>query len=119
MFLKRRLENQYRQFIFSFKSISLPNWLDGRLFKITLSSFVVLFGILYLFQTNNTAASGYEINRLEKQIDGLSSEIQKNEIAIAQEGSMVNIQTRLSVADMIPASDIKFIDLSAGSVALR
>lgn len=119
MSLKRRLENQYQQFAFAVKTITLPAWFNHSLVKVGLASTVILFGVLYLLQTSTTATGGYEIRNLEKQADALSDEIQKVEIAVAEEGSMPNIQKRLSAVNMVAVESIKFVAPVGGAVALR
>ncbi len=119
MSLKRRLENQYQQFTFAVKTITLPAWFSHSLVKAGLVSVTILFGVLYLLQTSNTATSGYEIRNLEKQADALSAEIQKVEIAVAEESAMPNIQKRLSSVGMVPVEKIKFVASVGGAVALR
>lgn len=119
MSLKRRIENQYQHFTFALQTIALPEWFNSSLVKAGLGSLVVLFGVLYLLQTSTTANGGYEIRNLEKQTDALTTEIQKVEIAVAEEGSMPNIQKRLSSVDMVAVENIKFVAPIGGAVALR
>ena len=119
MSLKRRLENQYQQFTYAVKTIALPAWIDNSLVKVGLIGVVALFGVLYLLQTSATAAHGYEIHSLEKQVDAMASEVQKVEIAIAEESAMPNIERRLSAINMVKVEKINFAAPVGGSVALR
>ncbi len=119
MSLKRRLENQCQQFAFAIKSIDLPVWFNHSLVKAGLLSVTILFGVLYLLQTSTTATGGYEIRNLENKTDALSDEIQRVEIAVAEEGSMPNIQKRLSSVNMVAVENIKFVAPVGGAVALR
>ena len=119
MSLKRRLENQYQQFAFAIKTIALPAWFNHSLVKFGLVGATILFGVLYLLQTGITATGGYQIHDLEKQVDALSTDIQKVEIAVAEESAMPNIQKRLSSVNIVPVEQIKFVSPIGGAVALR
>jgi hypothetical protein len=119
MSLKRRLEDQYQQFSFAVRTITLPVWFNHSLVKAGLASATILFGVLYLLQTSVTATSGYEIRNLEKQTDVLTDEIQKVEIAVAEQSAMPNIQKRLSSVNMVVVENIKFVAPVSGAVALR
>lgn len=119
MSLKRRLENQYQQFSFAVKTVALPEWIDNTLVKVGLAGVTILFGVLYLLQTSMTAAGGYEIHSLENKVDALADEIQKVEIAVAEESAMPNISKRLSSVNMVKVEKIKFVAPAGGTVALR
>lgn len=119
MSLKRRLENQYQQFVFAIKTISLPECFNHSSIKISLTLTTILFGVLYLLQVSTTATGGYEIRKLETQTDALITEIQKIEIAVAEESAMPNIQKRLSSVNMVPVENITFVEPVGSVVALR
>lgn len=119
MSLKRQLENQYRNLMYSLKTMAMPVWLDAIWVKATLLSVVVLFGFMYLVQTNNTATSGYEIHNLEKQLSILDTDVQKIEIAIASESAMPNIQKRLQGTNMVGVEKIFHLSVVGAEVAMR
>ncbi len=119
MSLKRQIENQYRNLMYSLQTMEMPAWLDAMWVKTTLMSVVVLFGFLYLVQTSNTATSGYEIHNLEKQLSALNTDVQKLEIATAAESSMSNIQKRLRGVDMVGVEKIYHLSVVGSAVAMR
>ena len=119
MSLKRRLENQYHNFSSALHTVSLPDWVYKISTKIGLGVFLVVFGVLYLLQTSATAAGSYEIHNLEKQVDVMSADIQKVEIAIAEESAMPNLEKRLTALNLVTAKDVVIVAPAAGTMALR
>jgi len=119
MSLKRRLENQYQRFAFAVRTTSFPDWLSHPATRIGLAVVVLFFGVLYLLQISTTSTGGYAIRDLEKKVDTLSTEIQKVQIAVAEESAMPSIQKRLLGANMVKVEKIKFVNPVGGSVALR
>lgn len=117
--LKRQLENQYRNLMYSLRTMEMPIWLDAVWVKVGLMSVVVLFGFMYLVQTSNTATSGYEIHNLEKQLTILNTDVQKLEIAMTSESSMPNIQKRLQGVNMIGVEKIYHLSVVGAAVAMR
>lgn len=117
--LKRQLENQYRNLMYSLRTMEMPVWLDAVWVKATLMSVVLLFGFMYLVQTSNTATSGYEIHNLEKQLSVLDTDVQKLEIVVATESSMPNIQKRLQGTNMVGVEKIYHLSVVGSAVAMR
>ena len=85
-------------------SFALPGWLTGRVSRVVLGSLVVVMAVAYAVQINSLSTSGYAIHTLEKQINGLQSEVQTLNTNIAAAQSLTTIQKRLAGLDLVPGS---------------
>lgn len=94
-------------------------WLLSATCRFAFGAFVVVFGILYVAQTNAFSTKGYEINEIEGQIQALEQENQKLEFEIATHGSMQSIQSRLPSLDLVAVDGVKYVTLTGSAVARR
>ena len=53
------------------KNMAMKRWLLGRTFRTSLVVFFLLFGFLYLIQTNAVSSRGYELSDLETRVQQL------------------------------------------------
>lgn len=88
-------------------------------FRFCLVMFIVVFGFLYIWQTNAVSTKGYEISDLEQKIKELEQENRKLDVHIAEYSSMQSIQTRLASAHLVPAENVEYITLVGTEVAQR
>lgn len=88
-------------------------------FRAVLSLCVVLFGFMYVWQTNTVSTKGYMISDLERQIQDLEHETRRLEVDIAKHTSMRSIQERLSEVDLVVASEIEYVSVIGNAVAKR
>ena len=115
-----RLQNHYFGLVNSLTTINFPAWLTGAGARLTLVAAVLIFGILYLFQTGNTAVAGYQIHDLENQSADLSDQIKNLEIQVADYSSLSYIKTRVNELDMVAVASFKNLSpAGAAVVALR
>lgn len=82
--------------------------------------FVIIFvGVLYVMQTSNLSARGYEIGDLQKQITLLEQDNQKLEYEIANQQSMKNLEQRVKKLNLVAVGDIEYAKLLGNEVAVR
>ncbi len=117
MSLKRQIQFKYKNFITSLRAISLPKWVTSKSTRVILSLTIISFGIAYVLNTTSSATSGYEMNKLEKQVEALEIEVQKLQVEVASNSSIGNIQTRLTKLNMVEATGIKYFTLKNTAVA--
>ncbi|MBT3419304.1 MAG: hypothetical protein HN726_00215 [Candidatus Magasanikbacteria bacterium] len=91
--------------------------------RFALIAIVATFGFLNVTQiTGSLSTGGYDMGDLRRDISGLDREIQKIEVEIAEEGSIIRIQERLKSEniEMVPVgSDLAYINLPGTTVAVR
>lgn len=119
MTIKHQIQNHYSGLVDSVASIEMPNWLNGLGMRLALVVCVAVFGILYLFQTGDTAAAGYEIHNLEKKSADLSDEIKNLEVKVADYSSLVYIKKRVPELKMVAVGQVKHLTPVGAVVALR
>lgn len=88
-------------------------------FRAMLAVFVVLFGFMYVWQTNTVSTKGYVISDLERQIQELEQETRRLEVDIAKHTSMRSIQDRLSEVDLVAAHTVEYVSVMGTAVAKR
>ncbi len=86
-------------------------------FRSVLATLVVVFGFMYVWQTNTVSTKGYLISDLEKNIQELEYETRKLEVDIAKHTSMKSIQERLSGIDLVVASNVGYVEIMDNVVA--
>ncbi|MFH1286226.1 MAG: hypothetical protein ABII02_00555 [Candidatus Magasanikbacteria bacterium] len=91
------------------KKMAMKKWVVSAAFRTSLIVCIVVFGVLYLFQTNAVSSRGYELSDLESQIESLEKETQKLEVEISKYRSMESIQERLEGMEMVVAGNIDYV----------
>lgn len=90
--------------------------------RVTLSFFLVALvcalGVFYIFEVNNLATKGYEIDKLEKQLNDLKKENDRLQIEAAELKSMYNIEEKTKELNMIVPKDVSYMNLP-GNVAMK
>ena len=117
MSLKRQIQYKYKNFISSARSVSLPKWVTSKSTRVILSLIIVFFGVAYVLNTTASATGGFEMNKLEKQVEALEAEVQKLQVEIASNSSIGEIQARLTKLNMVEASGIKYLPVKNTAVA--
>jgi cell division protein FtsB len=88
-------------------------------------SFVVVFlictlSLLYIFQINNIATKGYEVEKYEKKLSRIKKENQKMMIRLADLESMYRIESRTKKKlQAVSFNDITYITSSSSVVAME
>lgn len=119
MTIQHQLQNHYTGLVNSLTSIEIPSWLNGLGMRVALVVCVVVLGVLYLFQTGDTAAAGYEIYNLEQKSADLSDEIKNLEVKAADYGSLVYVKKRLPELNMVAVTQVKHLAPVGAVVARR
>ena len=101
------------------KRESMKKWFFSATCRFVFGAFVVVFGVMYVAQTNAISTKGYTMNDIEKQIQALEQENQKLEFEIATHRSMQSIQSRLLNLDLVAADSVKYVTLTGSTVARR
>lgn len=91
----------------------------SNVFRVCLSVFIVVFGVLYVINLSTMSTKGYDITDLQKKIISLERENQKLEIKIAKNSSMRSIQEKLDNMDMVVAENIEYATIMGTVVARR
>lgn len=93
--------------------------------KISLISllFVILAGVLclsvfYLYQVNDMAAKGFEIKKIEQEIDDLKEKSKQFRIKEIELRSMYNIEEEAQNLDLVSCAEISYIE-EKGPVAMN
>jgi cell division protein FtsL len=74
---------------------------------------------VYLGIINTTAVKGYEVRKFEQKIDQLKKDNKQLQIEEAELNSFYNIKDNIEGLNMVPASDVVYIDSSNKAVAIR
>ena len=93
-------------------------WLSAS-FRFVLVFFVGFFGVLYVMQTSDLSAKGYEIGDLQKQLTVLNQDNQKLEYEIANQQSMKNLEQRVKKMNLVVAENIEYATVLSNEVAVR
>ncbi len=90
--------------------------------RVTLSFFLVALicalGVYYVFEVNNLATKGIEIDRLQKNIQELQKKNERLQIEAAELRSMYKIEEKTRDLNMVVPMDISYISLP-GDVAIK
>ncbi len=87
-------------------SLRLPEWTASRALRYALIAVIALGGILYVRQLSQAAVSGYTIRRLEKQLELLSEEQRRLEIALIEERSLRRIEEAMSTITLVKPAKV-------------
>jgi len=87
--------------------------------RVGLLIFIFVLGAAYITKISSTTTTGYELHKLEKQVELMSEETRKTDIQVAEYSSMGNIETRLAGLNMVKAPKVKYIVPVGTAVAKR
>jgi cell division protein FtsL len=83
-----------------------------------LVSLICVAGVLYIFEVNNAATQGYNIQSLEKQVQELKNNNENLKIKEAELRSMYNIEEKTKDLNMTAPKDVSYLTLP-GNVAMK
>lgn len=118
MSYKRQVQAHYHNFISALRTISVPEWVGGRIMRASLLGVVVFMSVAYLVRVNSAATCGYEAHALENQISEMNADLQTLQIKIADAGSMSSIQKKLPDMNLVAAEDYQRYNTTGGVVAM-
>lgn len=79
---------------------------------------IVALAFLYIGQINQAAATGFQMNELQANIDNLRIANQQLEYRAAENRAMWNVSRRVSILGMVRPNDVSYISVEPPSVAL-
>lgn len=77
-----------------------------------------LIPAIYLGIINTSAVKGYEIKKVEQEIEELKKENKKLQIQEAELNSFYNIKDNIGNLNMVEVKDVVYIDDNEGTVAI-
>ncbi len=98
---------------------AIQRWIFSASCRFTLLTIVVLFGILYIVETNSVSTKGYEISDLERRLETLQQEHQRLTVEIAGYRSMKSIEERVKGMNLVSATDVQYVNVVGTAVARR
>jgi cell division protein FtsL len=104
---------------FGEKRMLIKRLLLSNTFRVCLSVFILVFGVLHVINLSTMSTKGYDMTKLQKQITSLERENQKLEFKIAKYSSMQSIQERLNNMDMVVADNVEYVTIMGTTVARR
>lgn len=87
--------------------------------KILVVSFLFIVCAVYLAIINTTAVKGYEVKKVEQEIEQLKKDNKQLQIEEAELNSFYNIRDNVGNLNMVEAKDIVYIDNNDQSVAVK
>ena len=84
-----------------------------------LSLMIVAAVVTYLIQVNKIAAYGFEIKKLEKEINLVKAENEKLSVTVVELQSMPTVQGKIASLNMVPAEQVVYLDVPGQTVARR
>ena len=88
-------------------------------FRVTLIISIIVFGILYVLQTNAVSTKGYALSDLERQISELNHETQGLAVQVAEQQSMRSLENRLKDTDLVAVDQVEYASAINMAVARR
>jgi hypothetical protein len=118
MSYKRQFQAHYHNFINAVCTITMPEWISGRMMRASLMGVVIVMSMAYMVRINSAATRGYEAHELENKISEMNVELQGLQIKIADAGSMSNINKRLQGMDLVAVEKFQRYNANSGVVAM-
>lgn len=95
------------------------HWIFGMGCRLTLLFLLVIFGVLFIWQTSSASTKGFAINDLQKQISDLEKENQKLGLQIAEQRSLKNLENRVTELGLVAVDNVKYVTILGTTVARR
>ena len=99
--------------------LHMPGWLLGRRFRYVLVLANLVLVVVFVLQIAAASGTGYELKKLEKNIEEISTEQQKIEAEIAAVNSLSSLKSRIGSLSMVAAPRLKHLEVPATSVAVN
>lgn len=88
-------------------------------FAVIISLAAVVTGFGYVFLTNQTAAQGFAIRGLQREIAKVEANNQRLELKAADLRSLSAVQTTSAQLGLVPADTFQYLAPTSGAVAVR
>lgn len=123
MIFRRKIRYQleyYKRLLWGYcRCVSAPAWIHGKMARYAYLTLLVCLCFGYICQVSVASGSGYKMRDLQKQVNGLKSEIQKINVEVAGYNAMPNLEQRVAKSGMVAVANIKYISSADISVAKR
>ena len=100
-------------------SFSLPKSVTSYKTRLGILLASIAMLVVYILQMSASSIKGYQIAQWENRTKELSLQQEQLNIEIANLGSMSNLEKRLSEISMVPASDIKYVNLKTDKLVAK
>lgn len=101
------------------KKHDIQQFILGTGFRIALISVTAVLLMCHVVKMSSISTQGYEITKLQKQIQVLEEEKQRVEVDIARLSSMEYIQTKVVQMAFVPIEKPHYMTVHGSSVAKR
>jgi len=91
------------------KQISLFKLFKSKLIGALIVVVVLASALLYLFEINNMAVTGYQIRELEKQVAAVKAENEHLELKTVELQSMKHLRERVGEYNFVEAAQINYV----------
>jgi len=99
--------------------LRMPGWLFGSRFRFCLIGVNLLLAVVFVLQIAAASGTGYELKRLERNIQEISIEQQKIEAEMAAINSLSSLKTRIDALTMVNIPRLKHFNAPATVVAVN
>jgi cell division protein FtsL len=93
------------------------SWSTTTQINVLLLILIAILGLSYLFFVNDLGTKGYEINKLEQQLDDLQDSQKQLQLQSSDLQSITRIQQQAQALGFVPATNVTY--LKEGSYALK
>lgn len=78
--------------------------------NLILLSLIVILGLTYLFVINSLSTKGYEIKKLQSQLNQLESEQKSLQVQASNLQSIDHIQQTAKLLNFVPATNVTYVN---------
>lgn len=101
------------------KRLRLNQFIVGTGFRAGLLALTLVLMTCHVLKMSSVSTQGYQISKLQKQIQQLEDDKQKIDIDVAKLSSMTSIQERIQQMQMVPVEKPQYLTYHGSSVAQR
>ena len=95
------------------------HWIFGIGCRLSLLFLLIIFGVLFIWQTSSASTKGFVINDLQEQISDLEKENQKLGLQIAEQRSLKNLENRITELGLVVVDNVRYATILNNTVARR
>ncbi len=117
-FVIKRKVHELRQKYFITRKVALANGAQ-KAFSVYMGAVIIIFGLAYVWQINNTATLGYQMKDLEYKASELATSTHGLRVKIAEVQSTARVLERLEGTGMVPVGNVAYLSALSSEVALR
>ncbi|HRY36370.1 MAG TPA: hypothetical protein P5230_00605 [Candidatus Magasanikbacteria bacterium] len=99
--------------------LRMPGWLFGVRGRLCLVAVNLILVVAFVLQIAAASGTGYELKKLERNIEEISFEQQKIEAQIAEVNSLASLKSRVESLSMVNTPRLKYLAIPVTSVAVN